>query len=345
MTVVVTLLHVGLGGSHAPEDALASTPPDASTLTLSWVGDITPGSAYGLPPDNGGQMFLAVKDLIGSADLAIGNLEGTLSAGGTSKCADPAGSSCFAFQAPVENAAALADAGFDLMNLANNHALDFGSSGQAQTIQALDAAHIAHAGLPGSITHRDVNGLRVAVIGFAPYPWATSLHDIAAAQQLVTAAAQDADVVVVLMHAGAEGADQTHTPVGVEVAYGEDRGDTRGFAHAVIDAGADVVLGSGPHVVRGVERYRDRLIAYSLGNFAGYDNFATGGALSLSGLLEMRLAADGRFVDGRWHSLVLDDHGQPSPDPSGLSAQLVDHLSREDFPAAFVMDGTGRMHS
>ena len=73
-----------------------------------------------------------------------------------------------------------------------------------------------------------------------------------------------------IIHAGAEGADQLHTPYGSQYYLGENRGNARAFAHAVIDAGASIVLGSGPHVIRGIERYRGRLIAYSLGNFVGY---------------------------------------------------------------------------
>ena len=76
---------------------------------------------------------------------------------------------------------------------------------------------------------------------------------------------------------GAEGADKDPRAVRREIAFGENRGDSRAFAHAAIDAGADLVLGSGPHVLRGVELYRGRLIAYSLGNLAGWHNFGTGG--------------------------------------------------------------------
>ena len=111
--------------------------------------------------------------------------------------------------------------------------------------------------------------------------------------------------------------------MGEEVAYGEDRGDTRGFAHALVEAGADLVLGSGPHVIRGVERYRDRLIAYSLGNFAGWHNFGGGGTYDLSGMLTVRLDGNGHVVGGRWRSLHLVAPGIPQPDPTDASARLV----------------------
>ncbi len=193
-------------------------------------------------------------------------------------------------------------AGFDVMNLANNHALDFGASGQRQTIAALRRHRIAHTGRPGEIRVRRVGTTRIALVGFAPYPWAASLLDPAAAMRLVRRARRRADVVVVLMHAGAEGSDRLHTPRSTEFAFGENRGRPRAFAHAVVRAGADLVLGSGPHVVRGIERYRGRLIAYSLGNFLGYHTLSTGGVLSLSGLLTVRLSPSGVPLGGRWSS-------------------------------------------
>jgi hypothetical protein len=129
-----------------------------------------------------------------------------------------------------------------------------------------------------------------------------------------------------------------------EFAFGENRGRPRAFAHAVVRAGADLVLGSGPHVVRGIERYRGRLIAYSLGNFLGYHTLGTGGVLSLSGVLTVRLSKSGRAAGGRWWSVRLDSDGAPHLDRTGASARLVAGLSREDFgPAAFPMRRGGRL--
>ena len=112
--------------------------------------------------------------------------------------------------------------------------------------------------------------IRVALVGFAPYPWARDPNDHAAARRLVREADAHADIVVVTMHAGAEGSSRGTTPRTTEHYLGENRGNVRAFAHAVVDAGADLVAGHGPHVLRGMEWYRGRLIAYSLGNFAGY---------------------------------------------------------------------------
>ena len=154
-------------------------------------------------------------------------------------------------------------------------------------------------------------------------------------------AAAEADVVIVLMHAGAEGADEIHTPTGSETAYGEDRGNVRAFSHAMVDAGADLVLGSGPHVIRGIERYKDRLIAYSLGNFAGWHNFGLGGNLSLSGLLTVRIDGAGRIHGGRWTSLYVAQPGVPQVDGANTSAHLVSSLSAADFAHTYRLDTRG----
>ena len=162
------------------------------------------------------------------------------------------------------------------MNLANNHAYDFGRGGLEQTIAALTGVGLMHTGRPGQVTVQTVGEIRVALVGFASYPWAASLTDIAAAKRLVRRASRLADVVVVTMHAGAEGRDQQHVTRRTERFLGENRGDVVRFSRAV-DAGADLVVGHGPHVLRGMEWHKKRLIAYSLGNFAGYKAGSMGG--------------------------------------------------------------------
>ena len=256
---------------------------------------------------------------------------------------------CFAFQAPPSYALALRRLGFDLVNQANNHSMDFGASGRAQTVAALDRAGIAHTGFPGEITYLRANGIRVAFLGFAPYASDANLLDIAGARALVRRARRHAAIVVVIIHAGAEGADQLHTPYGTQFYLGENRGDARAFAHAVIDAGASIVLGSGPHVIRGVERYRGRLIAYSLGNFVGYHTLAGGGVLDDSAILRATLGPPRPRAGGpvdpdhpRRRAAAPRSHGrehQARQDP--LRAGLPDR-PLEDPPRRRVPDpGTG----
>ena len=318
--------------------------PSTRRVTIAWVGDTVLASKYGTPPAAGRRSMTPVVGPLRAADIAFGNLEETLSSLPDRKCG--ASSNCFAFQAPPSYAKLMRSAGFDVVNLANNHADDFGAAGARSTESALRTVGVRWTGRPGQVTVVRRNGVRVALLGFAPYKWASRLEDIGAARALVRVAAQKADLVVVAIHAGAEGSTATHVPHGAETFLGENRGDSRRFAHTVIDAGADLVVGSGPHVIRGMERYHGRLIAYSTGNFAGYKNFGTAGTLSLSAILSVQLRGDGLFAGGRWISLRLDADALPHPDPSAASARLVAQLSRQDFGAnaAHVgRDGTIRI--
>jgi hypothetical protein len=336
--VLITL--TGITGTNAAPAGTASTPATTTTaqdltahsVTIAWVGDMVLASSYGTPPDAGRRSMAPVTAPLRGADVTFGNLEETLSALPDSKCGGSP--NCFAFQAPPTYAKRMAAAGFDVMNVANNHADDFGTAGERSTEHALRAVGLRWTGRPGQITIVRREGLRIAFLGFAPYKWASRLEQIGIAEALVRKAAAEADLVVVAMHAGAEGAGAVHVPRGTETFLGETRGDSRRFAHAVVGAGADLVVGSGPHVIRGLERYHGRLIAYSLGNFAGYKNFGTGGTLSLSAILSVHLRGDGAFDGGTWTSLRLDGDALPHPDPSHASARLVARLSREDFGSA-----------
>ena len=289
------------GGGSAPR---TTTPPpkkvDRRVVSLAAVGDTMLGSTPTLPPSPE-TYFAAVRSEL-RGDIVFGNLEGTLTDVSSGKCA-PNAENCFAFRAPPAYAHDLRLAGFTVMNDANNHSYDFGPSGQADTVDALHAAGIDQTGLPGEITVVHAGGLRVAMLGFAPYSDTASLLDMPAARALIERADALADIVVVAIHAGAEGTGAMHMTGGDESYVGENRGDAEGFAHMAIDTGADLVLGSGPHVLRGMELYHGRLIAYSLGNFAGYHNFALDGVLAESAILHVRLSPHGAFLSGRLTSV------------------------------------------
>ena len=308
-------------------------PPDRRTISIAAVGDTMLGSTPQLPPSPGTYLAAMRADLQG--DIVFGNLEGTLTDATTSKC-KPKAKNCFAFQVPPEFASDLRAAGFTVMNNANNHSYDFGSAGQADTVRALHAAGIAQSGLPGEITVVHAGGLRVAMLGFAPYSFTASLLDLATARALIQQADAKADIVVVAIHAGAEGTDAQHVTGAEESYVGEDRGNAAAFAHMAVDAGADLVLGSGPHVLRGMELYHGRLIAYSLGNFAGYHNFGLDGILGDSAVLHVRLTPKGAFHSGRITSVRLVDAGMPEPDAAGAGAQLIAQLSRDDLGSRAV---------
>jgi poly-gamma-glutamate capsule biosynthesis protein CapA/YwtB (metallophosphatase superfamily) len=319
---------------------LAGSGPAASapgpTVRFAFTGDIAmvagPADSY----------FGSVqRELAG--DIVLGNLEGTLTDRGSSKCS-PSSTSCFSFRAPPSYARLLRAAGFTVVNLANNHAFDYGEVGEADTVAAVRKARLLTTGRPGEIAYAKVRGTRVAIVGFAPYPWAQSLVDLPAAQALVRRADTWADVVVVTMHAGAEGSAHRHVRPGTEWFLGENRGNAVAFAHAVVRAGADLVVGSGPHVLRGIEWYRGRLIAYSLGNLVGYHTLNTSSVSGVSAVLHVSLNRAGLWVAGDLAPLTLAPDGIPRPDPSGAGDTAVRMLSRQDFgPRAMAVARTGAL--
>jgi hypothetical protein len=312
-------------------------------VTLAAAGDTMLGNSPELPADPGSYLDRVKGELRG--DIVFGNLEGTLTDVASSpKCGGASGGSCYAFRTPPSYARHLAAAGFTVMNDANNHSYDFGQAGLDQTIAALHGAGIAQTGLPGQITVVKTGGEKVAFVGFAPYSLTASLLDLPAARELVRRAARRAGIVVVAIHAGAEGSGAQHVTGAEEHYLGEDRGNPRKFARMAVRSGADLVLGSGPHVLRGMEIYRDRLIAYSLGNFSGFHNFATVGDLGASAILHVALGPDGALRSGRIASVRQIEAGRPVPDPSGEGARLIRRLSREDLGKGAVrIGGKGRI--
>ena len=148
--------------------AAAQTNQKEPGLTVAWVGDIAYNSASGLPA-GGPQSALAPMRGLLASDFTMGNLEGTLGSGGTTKCHGQ--HDCFAFQAPARYADAFHGLGFRLFNQANNHANDAGPAGIRATNDALRTAGILRAGIGNGITRVTVKGIRLAIVGFSPYRW------------------------------------------------------------------------------------------------------------------------------------------------------------------------------
>jgi hypothetical protein len=328
--------------TEPPKPAPKKPPFPPGVVTISAVGDIVMGSTPVLPPDGGRSFFSAVAaDL--PADVVLGNLEGVLTNADASKCRRES-KNCFAFRTPPKYARWLAQAGFTTLNLANNHAFDFGAKGLADTVKALDRYRLTHTGRPREVAVAKVGKIRVATLGFASYPWANSLTDLRRVRALVTQADRRADIVVVTAHMGAEGADRQHVRRGTEKYLGENRGDPMRFARAAIDAGADLVVGHGPHVLRGMEWYKGRLIAYSLGNFGGYKVFAVGGPLSVSGIVRVTLRGDGAFEAGVLVPTRMNEVGVPQLDRSEQAHAIVRSLSKADFgQRAVTVSATGAL--
>ncbi len=337
---VAAVLGASLLAGATAQGAGAARPKPASPVTLAAVGDTILGTTPQLPSQPGRYLDRVRRQL--RADVVFGNLEGTLTDASASKCGGSSGGSCFAFRNPPRFARALAASGFTVMNDANNHFGDFGSAGEADTVRALHDAGIAQTGRPGEIAYERVEGTTFAFLGFAPYGNTASLLDLGAARALIGKAARRADVVVVAIHAGAEGTGAQHVTGHTEHYLGENRGNPERFAMAAVRAGADLVLGSGPHVLRGMQLYRGRLIAYSLGNFAGFHNFDTSGVLGDSAILRVRLSGTGRLLGGRVVPVALRGPGRPTP--GGSAIRLIRKLSHADFGASGVkLGGRGRL--
>ncbi|GAA4903186.1 capsule synthesis protein PGA_cap [Stackebrandtia albiflava] len=323
---------------------VADTDPDdpvATTVDLAAVGDTIMGDhPHALPPGGGEGFFDGVADEL-TGDVVFGNLEGPLSTRSDfSKCVDD--TACEYIRMPPEYAPILADAGFDVLNIANNHGYDAGPAGVTDTRDALAAVGIPLSGMKGEITELETDdGVTVAVVGVAAYDFYTNLLDLQAVSALVSAADARADVVVLSMHIGAEGTDARHVTGAPEEFYGESRGDSLQVGHTAVDAGADLVIGHGPHVLRGIEFYKGRIIAHSLGNFAGYGVLASEGALGRGAVLKVTTTADGEFVTGSVTATHMVDGGYPVSDPSGGAFADFNELAADFGPAGVTVDPSG----
>ena len=303
-------------------------------ISIAAVGDMMIGTDYPqnhLPDDDGASFLADVAPYLQQADIAFGNLEGVLMDGGepAKKCSNP--NACYLFRSPPRYAAHYRDAGFDVVSLANNHARDFGEEGRDASAQAMREVGIEASGREGTWSLIERDDAKVAFLNFAVTKNSNMLLDYEAAFAWIAAIDAQVDIVVVTFHGGAEGADATRVPFAEEEYYGEPRGDVVLFARGAVDAGADLVLGHGPHVVRGMERYRGRLIAYSLGNFATYYGISVAGIKGIAPILTATLDGDGRFVEGSIVSTVQLRPAGPSVDPRQRALNLIRGLSVEDF--------------
>jgi len=311
------------------------------TVTISAVGDSELGNTPNVPA-NPLAYFEPLKAAL-AAPIEFANLEGTMTSRGSSKCT-PGDIECFAFHVPPSFARVYREMGFTVLNSANNHSNDYGIDGVIDTSNALRESGIAQAGLPGQIAVVRDGKVKVAFVDFAPYANTNDLLNFPAAKQLIEKARRLASVVVVYMHAGAEGADADHVTKTSEFYVGENRGNPYLFAHVAIDEGASLVIASGPHVLRGIEFYRGHLIDYSLGDSVNFDDFSAFGDLTLSAILHVTLSATGAFVSGTFTSVKLSASGQGFVDPTHGAAAFVNQLSREDFGSnAVVIDRNGSL--
>jgi poly-gamma-glutamate capsule biosynthesis protein CapA/YwtB (metallophosphatase superfamily) len=311
------------------------------SLRLAFVGDIMLGSDWGgltPPPDSGRALFSEAKPFLDSADIAVGNLEGPLTTSSACTKKTVKGKS-YAFRMPPYLALSLKDAGFDVLNTANNHANDFGEEGKRQTIATLDSLGLKHTGFTGDIAYLETESLTVAVIGFGHSPGCNDIRDIPKAKALVAKADSAADIVVVTFHGGAEGPSALHVRGETETFYGENRGNVLVFARACVEAGADLVVGHGPHVPRAMEIYQGRLIAYSLGNFCTWNGINVSGLGGLAPMLLVEVDSTGKFIRGRVVSFTQQKAHYPQIDPGREAFKLMRDLTLEDLAGGGLIFG------
>ena len=270
-------------GTATTSSTSTSTP--GMRVELEAVGDIMLARTVGdqMKAEGSGIVFAGVQSVFDSGDILVGNLECALTTSGDRQ------PKSYTFSAPPDSAEALAQAGFDVLSLANNHAMDYGIRGLEDTLAALSQSGISPVGAGENVSQARFpvvlvrNGLRLAFLSYVDVPTESSGFDartwIATASQPgiawadsdhitadVVAAKLQADVVIVLLHSGYE--IFSYIP--------SVSANQREEARAAIDAGAALVIGSHPHVLQSIEEYHGGLIAYSLGNFVfdGYEGIA-----------------------------------------------------------------------
>jgi len=346
-------------------------PPPPATVRLAFVGDVNLGTSTlpdGLPPDSGRTLLSRAQSSL-KGDLVVGNFEGVLADTGTStKCLvkvklprskrgrparQPAETlavrpNCYAFRTPTWLGPRLVEAGFTHLNLANNHSNDLGAAGRVSTERILDSLGLRLYGPLGRIAvdtvRRGDSLTTVALIGFTTYPFAYNLLDVERSAAVVDSIRPLVDLLLVTFHGGSEGVKALHTGEAAESLGAEPRGDLRRWARAVIDAGADAVIGHGPHVLRGMEFYRGRLIAYSLGNFVTYRGFNLAGPLGITGVLQLEFGADRTLRRGRLVPMLQLPQQGPAPDSERRAVWLVRQLSEQDFgPTAATLNENGEI--
>ena len=310
--------------------------PVKDTLSIVAVGDVMIGSGFpagNLPKDDALESFKEVKPFL-NGDIVFGNLEGAiLDSGNSEKCRNSKAGTCYAFRMPDRYGKILKEAGFSLMSTANNHANDFGEKGRRNTARVLDEVGIYHA---GPVENKSVvfekDGIKYGFCAFSPNSNMLSVNDLEQATDLVKELRSMADIVIVSFHGGAEGASHTHVPRQNEYFFGENRGNVYKFAHAVIDAGADIVLGHGPHVTRAVEVYKQKFIAYSMGNFNTYGTFNLSGPNGMAPLLDIKLDRKGNFLYAKVISTKQSKANGLELDPNYKVFEEMKRLTKTDFP-------------
>ncbi len=316
--------------------SVSSAAAQTDTLTIAMVGDVMMGTTFPsrmLPENEGKDLFNDAKSILRSADLTVGNLEGTLCDGGQST--KGTGPNSYSFRTPTSFAPRLKEVGFDYMSMANNHANDFGQTGIESTEQCLREQGILFSGIEGRVEKCVIErgGKKIGLCAFGHNSYTLKHTDLTVVGRIVDALVKDCDLVIVSFHGGAEGRTQSHLPQGSETFLGENRGSLRQLAHFCIDHGADIVYGHGPHVVRAMEVYKGRFIAYSLGNFCTPYNVSLTGISGYAPIVKIKIDKQtGAFLNGQIYPFIQTRGIGPRTDHSGAVVNQLKQLSEADVP-------------
>jgi cell wall-associated NlpC family hydrolase len=337
INIIVSLFGASMCG-FAQEKASSS---DTALISIIGTGDIMLGSNYlsgaKLPANDGRELFNAAKEILKNADITFGNLEGCfLNNGGEPKSCK---SKCYYFRMPERYVNHLTDAGYDFISIANNHLGDFGNSGRENTVKVLRGAGLNYAGLEDvcETSIFENNGIKYGFCAFSPNAKTVKITNIENAKKIISTLKSECNIVIVSFHGGAEGKTNNRVTRQTEKFYGENRGNVYEFAHAAIDAGADIVFGHGPHVVRAAELYSNRFIIYSLGNFCTAGEFDISGINSYAPAVKVFVDKEGKFVKGQIFSFIQKDKTGPVIDENNSAAKEIKRLSEADFPQNDLM--------
>jgi len=306
-------------------------------VSIIGVGDIMlgtnfPSSSY-LPPNDGKDLLMSLKPTLKDANVTFGNLEGVIltEKGAVKQCSDP--KYCYAFKSPDHYLTYIKEAGFDVLSIANNHVGDFGDIGRENTVRRLKEENIAFAGLneyPYQTFEKD--NVKYGFCAFSPNRGTVQITDFERAIKIVAHLDSICDIVIVSFHGGAEGSRYRHITKKTEFYLGENRGNPYSFSRKVIDAGADVVFGHGPHVTRALDMYKDRFIIYSLGNFATYGRFNLKGVNGIAPIIKVYTNKKGEFQSAKIIPIKQTGKGGPRLDSEKAVITELINLTNADIP-------------
>lgn len=313
--------------------------PSASfpQIRIIAVGDIMLGSLTprnSVPQDSGRKFIPVIQKLVNKGHIVFGNLEGPFIRPDmkvVKDCGTAEIRTCYAFGMPDYLAPGLKKMGFNMVALNNNHMDDYGWRGYEHTKRTLAGSNIRYC-CQDSVTKWTINGRKYAFVAYKSNGRKFDINNIPSARILIRDLKKQGNIVIVSFHGGAEGKDAYRVEDKEEVFLNENRGNVYRFAHSLIDEGADLILGHGPHVIRPMEVYRNKLIVYSMGNFLTHGNISIKGRLGVSMVLEIVLGDNGKFIRGNITPVRLKGRGIPHYDAHKTAIKNLKN-SMKDFIA------------